>query len=158
MTILMQIDGVEGEGRIAGHDGWFPLTSFRWGGRRAARTHTGGVLGKSAAYSTPQLTDITLTRLADSSSSLLWDHMIKGNSTPIRFHWLRAGQGGEPTSYLEAQFDDALLIAIDVGSSSGGRPTETLVFTYRALEYRVVNVGNALSGPQDVVSFNLGTA
>lgn len=154
MTIFMQIDGVEGESRIPS-PGWFTITSFAWGGSRAARTHAGGVFGTASTFSTPQLRDIIVSRQSDSATAALWQHMIRASPAPLRFHWMRAGSGGAPTSYLEAQFDEALLISIEV-DSAGGRPTETLTFTYRALEFRVINVGNALSGPQDVVTFSLG--
>lgn len=157
MSILMQIEGLQAESRIADHPGWFPLTGFRWGGQRAARTHTGGTFGTASTFSTPQLRDVVVTRQADSASSGLWNHMIQGRPTPLRFHWLRAGPGGAPTTYLEAQFDEALLVSIDVDSPGSDRPVETLTFTYRSLEFRVINVGNTLSGPQDVVTFSLGS-
>ncbi|MBR0684072.1 type VI secretion system tube protein Hcp [Roseomonas eburnea] len=151
----MEISGIEGESRIAGHSGWLALTSFRWGGRRAVRTHTSGSYRMSSTYSTAQLSDVTVTRQADSASALIWDAMMKGSPVPMKFHWLRAGHGGEPTTYLEGEFENAIIVAIETGSA-GGRPVETLVITYEALEFRVVNVGNVLSGPQDVVSYRLG--
>lgn len=157
MTVYMQIQGVEGESQVPAA-GWFTLTRFTWGGRRAARTHAGGVFGTATTYSTPQLRAITVSRQSDSATAQLWDHMMQAKPVPVRFKWMRPGPGGAPTSYLEAEFDEALIVAIDVDSNAAGHPLEKLTITYRALEFRVINVGNALAGAQDVVSFNLGAA
>lgn len=155
MSVLMQISGIEGESRMAGHSGWMALTSFQWGGRRAMRMQAGGRFGTIAAASAPQLSSVVVTRLADSASPMLWDSMYKRADALTTFHWLRPGPGGDPVSYLEAEFKAARIVSI-MTSSSGARPTETLTITYEALEFRVANVGNALSGAQDVVSYDLG--
>lgn len=155
MSVMMQISGIEGESQMTGHAGWMALTSFQWGGRRALRTHTGGGYGISAVYSAPQLSSVVVTRLADSASAMLWNAMRRGDPAPAKFHWLRPGPGGDPVTYLEAEFEDARIVSI-MTNSSGGRPTETLTITYDALEFRVANIGNALSGAQDVVSHKLG--
>lgn len=155
MTILMEFPGVDGESKLKDHGGWIPLTSFSWGGRRAVRTHTGGGYGMSATYSTAQLRDIVITRQTDSASPLLWNAMIKGSPGTVKFHWLRPGSGGDPTTYLEAEFENAIIVTIAT-DSGGERPTESITISYEAIEFRVVNVGNALAGPQDVVGYRLG--
>jgi len=155
MTILMEIAGITGESTTANHDGWIPLTSFQWSGRRAVRTHTGGSHSRSTIHSTAQLNDIVVTRETDSTSALIWDAMMRGRPARVKFHWLRAGPGGEPTAYLEAQFENAIIVSIET-DASGGRPAETLTITYEALEFRVINVGDSLSGAQDVVGYRLG--
>jgi len=155
MSVMMQISGIEGESRMTGHTGWMALTSFQWGGRRALRTHTGGRYGIAGVYSAPQLNSVVVTRQADSATAMLWNAMRKGDQVPAKFHWLRPGPGGDPVTYLEAEFEDAIIVSI-MTSSSGGRPTETLTITYDAFEFRVANIGNALAGPQDVVSYKLG--
>jgi hypothetical protein len=55
---------------------------------------------------------------------------------------------------MEATFEDSKITSIAVGSG-GDRPTETLEFAYASLEFRVINLADALSGAQDVLSYDV---
>lgn len=153
MPLLMKMANITGESEI--ESGCINILSFEWSGERSQALQTGGTYGRSSTFAAPQLSAIEVTREADSVSALLWQEMVSGARAQLEFKWLRTGQGGGgPISYLEATFGGAKIASI-TANASGARPTETIKFVYQTLEFRLVNVGDALTGTQDVVSYDV---
>lgn len=153
MPLLMKMANITGESEI--ETGWINILSFEWSGERSQALQTGGSYGRSASFAAPQLSAIEVSREADAVSALLWKEMISGARAKLEFKWLRTGQGGGgPISYLEASFGGAKIAGI-TASASGGRPMEAIKFIYQTLEFRLINVGDALTGTQDVVSYDV---
>lgn len=154
MPSLMRMANITGESKI--EPGWMHVSEFEWSGKRSAALQTGGTYGRSSGFAAPQLSEVKVRREADSVSALLWQEMISGVRARLEFKWLRTGQGGGgPIPFFEATFEGAKLISIQANAASAFRPTETLKFIYLSVEFRIVNVGDDLTGTQDVVSYDV---
>jgi len=157
MPVLMSIDGIRGPGIIEGYDGWLLLNAFKWGGSRAIQKRADQRGRMGAFVVAPQLKAVTVSREADIKSPELWQLMTSLSRKPVRFVWLRTGDGGALVPYLEVAISNALIVAAG-HNATFTQPEETIEFTYDAVEIRVVNIGNTLTGPQDVVSYSLPDA
>ncbi len=157
MSLMMSISGLAGESGTAGHADWFTIEGFNWGGRRSVRTVTGGGYNVMTTFAAPQLRDVVISREADAITALLWYQVLPQDRLTVKVRWLRPGPGGEPVHYLEVVLGNARLVGIsDV--SLGGRPIETLTFTYESVEFVGVPIGNSLTGTQQVVAYELPAA
>ena len=155
MSVLMQMPGVTGESQVAGHVGWMELTHFGWGGTRPYRSQGAGT-ARNTRVQGVQLRNVTAARLCDSQTPLIWLAMINGTTlSPVKFAWLRTGSG-RPEVYFAVTLTNARICSISE-ASSGGRPVERLEFLYSEIEFNVTDVGDALSGVQDVVSYKIGS-
>lgn len=155
MSVLMQLPGFTGESQIAGHVGWMELLQFGWGGSRPYRGQGAGA-ARSNRTQGAQLRNVTATRLSDSQTPLIWHAMISGTSlSPLKFAWLRTGSG-QPEVYFAVTLTDARICSISE-ASSGDRPVERFEFLYTEIEFNVTDVGDALSGVQDIVTYKIGS-
>ncbi|WP_170979271.1 type VI secretion system tube protein Hcp [Roseomonas sp. HF4] len=153
MPLLMHMANIQGESKI--EQGWMTAESFQWGGSRSGALQTGGTYGRSGTFAAVQLTGLFVSRLADSTSALLWNEMVAGATALLKFKWMRTSPGSEvPVPYMEAEFRNAKITRISA-TAGGDRPSEALEFTYSEVEFRVINIGDSLSGAQDVVSYVL---
>jgi type VI secretion system Hcp family effector len=158
MPLLMSIDGIQNDSAIPGHEGWLLLNGFEWGGRRAIaknRTPDGRIRGLVGA---PQLRAVKVTRESDFVSPEIWNLLLSKTKKTVSFSWLRTGSAGaELEPYMKMKLDQALITSM-AESSSYAEPDETIVFTYERVTLTVVNVGDSLSGAQDVVSYDIQKA
>ncbi|WP_244407628.1 type VI secretion system tube protein Hcp [Roseomonas fluvialis] len=149
----MSVDGIQGPGVIPSYEGWLLLSSFSWSGSRGTgkRMDRHGVMGVFVVA--PQLKAVSVARSADIVTPLIWQLMLTNTKKTVKFAWLRTGSDGL-TPFLEITLTKALITAMGE-SATLGEPSETITFAYDEVEARVVNVGNRLTGPQDVVSYVL---
>jgi len=153
MALLIHMANIQGESDI--EQGWMEAISFDWGGTRSGAVQTGGTYGRSSGFSALQVTGVTLSRQSDSVSALLWHEMMMGARALLKVQWMRTSPGSDvPIPYMQAEFREAKLTSIST-AAAGDRPVEALQFTYNEVEFRVVNIGDALTGTQDVVTYTL---
>lgn len=157
-TVLMNIDGIQGTCPIDEYAGWMPLSGFEWGGSRTAvargTTPNGQRLYTLAVA--PQMRGVQVTRISDARTPELWTLMLSNTKKRVRFAWLRTASAGT-TAYMSLTLELALITRM-VDHSGGDAPEETIAFAYEELTLKVINVGNNLNGPQDVVSYKLPQA
>lgn len=156
MPILMSIDGIRGPGVIPSYEGWLLLSSFKWSGERGIQKQSTMSGRLSAVAVAPQLRAVSVTRNADIVSPEIWLRMLSMTRKRVEFAWLRTGADGL-TPYLTLELEDALVTSMGEAATYG-TPSETIDFTYTKVTLGVVNVRNALSGAQDVVSYTLPQA
>lgn len=158
MTVVMELPGISGGAEYAGYETWMPLTGFGWGGTRAIRKQAGPSGRMGAFVLAPQLKAVTARRKADFASPEIWDRMVHLGRSRVEFVWLRTGAGGAGLeAYLRVTLFNALITRI-AEEALATQPEETIEFSYDKVEICVVNVRNALRGPQDVVSYSLPDA
>jgi type VI protein secretion system component Hcp len=151
----MNLPGIVGEGTVEEHVGWLDLLGFAWGGARVSRNMVTGSHRAPTRVWAPQLRPATVRRKADARSGQVWVAMMRGQEFPIvRLEWLRTGQG-VPVCYFAVEFQSVKIARI-ADESSGEHPIETIEFVYRAVTLGVRNVGNTLSGAQDIVTYQIG--
>ncbi len=158
MTVVMELPGIPGITKFAGYETWMLLTGLEWGGTRAIRKQAGPSGRMGAFVLAPQLKAVTARRKADFASPQIWDRMVNLARKDVQLVWLRVAAGGEGLQpYLCVTLFNALITRIADEAMSDG-PQETIEFSYDKVEIRVVNVGNRLTGAQDVVSYSLPDA
>lgn len=152
MPLLMKIPGVTSEGTIDQHVGWLDLVGFRWGGTRNARSKAVGSHQTDTRAYPPQLTGATVRRLGDAQSAPIWQLMVGRTEIPkITLDWLRTGQG-KPVCYFSIEFAGVRIASI-TEAATGAHPIETIEFNYRNVTLGVRDVGNSLTGAQDIVTY-----
>ncbi len=156
MPLLMNITGIQGESQVAGHVGWLPTLGFSWGGARVSRSMNTGSHRADTRVWTPQLRHATVRREADSRSAQLWLAMVQNLELPtVKFDWLRSGEG-TPICYFSLTLRSVRILRI-ADASEGQRPIESIDLAYREIELGVRDVGNTLTGAQDIVTYKVPT-
>ncbi|MBP0466766.1 type VI secretion system tube protein Hcp [Roseomonas sp. PWR1] len=154
MPVLMQMPGVTGESTIAGYEGWLELKRFAWGGTRPYRGEGAGG-ARTTRVLGAQLRNVTAARLVDSSSGAIWLAMIGFTTlTPVKFVWLRTGSD-QLVKYFSSTLIGARITSISE-TSGGDRPLEQIELLYQEIEFATSDVGDDLSGVQDIVSYKIG--
>ena len=157
MAIMMSIDGISGSSVIAGYEGWLPLTSFDWGGARGTQQQRlgGGRPSLPSIVAAPQLRAVKVTRTSDHTTPDIWNLMLGMTRKKVQFVWLRTGTD-KLIPYMKMQLDQGLITSLAELSSSD-EPQETIAFTYAKVTITIINVAENLSGPQDVVTYDMQT-
>lgn len=157
MPLMMKLPGITGEGSVQDHAGWLHLTGFDWGGTRATQRVLNSTGRAVVRVLPPQLRSATVHRKADSQSAPIWKLMVGRTVVPkVTLEWLRTGAGATPVCFFSVEFS-RVQIARVAEASTGEHPIETLTLVYTNVTLGVRDVGNALSGAQDIVSFDVPT-
>jgi len=156
MAIVMQLPGVPGESKLSGYDKWHGLAGFNWGGSRVSRSQSARASRATTKTWAPQLRNLVVRRKSDGQTASLWQQMYTAREFgEIKFEWLRTGAGA-PVSYFSAAFRKARIISIKA-LSDGAQPMEEITFLYKEITVGVTNVGDRLSGAQDIVTYSVAT-
>lgn len=156
MPLLMNILGVPGESKVAGHVGWLPVLGFTWGGGRVSRSMAAGAHRSDSRTWTPQLRHATVRRQSDSRTAQLWLAMAQNfELVTIKLEWLRTGEA-TPVCYFAITLTGCRILRI-TEESSGQHPIESIDLAYREIELGVRDVGNTLTGAQDIVVYKVPT-
>lgn len=156
MALVMELPGIPGECGFDGYARWHSLAGFNWGGSRVERSMAARVARSTGKVWAPQLRNLVVQRKADGRSASLWEQMYTAKEFPeIKFEWLRTG-AGKPVSYFSAAFRKARIISINA-VSQGAHPIEEITFLYVEVTIGVTNVGNSLTGAQDIVTYSMAS-
>jgi type VI protein secretion system component Hcp len=156
MPLLMSIDGIRNSSEVPGYEGWLLLTGFNWSGtREAAFDHqpSGRRMARALA---PQLRAVRVTRVSDFVTAQVWELLLTSTKKTVEFVWLRTGDNGL-IPYLKLRLDKALITGM-AEMAPHNAPEESISFTYEKITFTVVNIGDRLSGAQDVASYDLPLA
>ena len=125
---------IKGESKAEGHkgtDGWIEIGSVQWGCGRGISTPVGGS-GKREA-SAPSISEVTLTKLMDSTSPLLAQEGLIGKAVAATIELVETGEGKLET-FLTLQLTNAMISGYSM-SSGGGRPSESLTINFTKIEF-----------------------
>jgi type VI protein secretion system component Hcp len=157
MPILMSIAGVPGSCGIQGYADWMELSGFFWGGTRGTvQQRSSDRRAISTLAAAPQLRAVKVVRDSDHVTPELWELMLTLTKKTVEFTWLRTGPDGA-IAYLKLKLENALITSM-TEEAEGTNPIETIQLTYEKLTLTVVNVGDSLRGPQDIVTYDLPQA
>ncbi|MBW6400954.1 type VI secretion system tube protein Hcp [Roseomonas sp. HJA6] len=154
MPLLMQIATIPGESEVAGHTTWHPLLGFSWGGTRESRSMNVGSHRADTRVWAPQLRHASIRRFTDSRSALFWEAAFRNMDIGmVKFEWLRTGEGA-PVCFFAITLTGVRILRLSAGAV-GGRPIEDVDLSYREIELGVRDVGNTLTGAQDIVTYKV---
>lgn len=155
MPIYFQIDQINGDATHETHKQWMDIQSMHWNVSRNVNTLAGAAANREA--SEPAVSEVTLTKVSDSSSTKLFQEACTGRQgREATIHMVTTGSPGEV--YIEYKLHNALVASYTV-SSTGDRPVEqvTLNFTKMEVKYTPYDENNTPKSPM-IASYDLSTA
>jgi type VI secretion system secreted protein Hcp len=105
------------------------ILSFSWGASQTA-TYQAGASGKEAKAGRANLGDLTIMKVLDKTSPLLFDHCVTGNILPKIDLFYDKPVGDSQADYFKIELTDALITSIQLSGSSEN-PVESVSFAYQ---------------------------
>ena len=155
MPIYFTMDGIQGDATHESHMQWMDIQTMHWNVSRNVNTLAGAAANREA--SEPAISEVTLTKISDSSTTKLFQSACTGNTgVTAKIDLVSTSNPG--TTYIQYVLSNAIVASYTVGSS-GDRPTEsiTLNFTKMDVTYTPFGADNkALSNLR--ASYDVATA
>ena len=130
MAIYVKIDGINGDATHLEHKKWLDVDSLQWGVGRGISTKTGSSFNREA--SEPSVSEVTVTKTMDSSSSQLFQEACAGAAgKAVTIDLVTTGNPGD--IYMQYKLHNALVSGYSV-SSGGERPSESLSLNFTKIE------------------------
>ena len=134
MAIYVKIDGVDGDATHEQHKKWLDISSMQWGVGRAISTPSGAAMNREA--SEPSVSEVTLTKQMDVSTTKLFEMACVGNKgKPVTIDLVTTGSPGD--IYMQYKLTDAMVSGYSV-STGGDRPSESLSLNFTKIEMKYV--------------------
>jgi type VI secretion system secreted protein Hcp len=135
---FLKIEGLKGEVTQKGYVGDIAISSYSIGAGNGniGSSNTGGGAGKTSVH------DLTITKTVDKSSPTLFAAAATGKHFSNATIILVRKAGEKPLEYLKIKMTDAIVSSYKTGSSSNGRPTESVSFNFTKIEATFPASGN----------------
>jgi type VI secretion system secreted protein Hcp len=160
MAAYMKMDAIKaGESLAKGHEGskgWMEIGSVQFGSGRSISTPTGAATKREASL--PRVSEVTITKLQDSCSPLLFQESLIGKAGKVVIDLTETGPT-EPVIFCTVTMTDALISGYSM-SSGGDRPTESVSLNFTKIEYLYQgydNKGSPVSALKQTAIFDLTT-
>lgn len=158
MPIYFKMDGIQGDATQEQHVKWMDIQTMHWNVSRNVNTLAGAANNREA--SEPAISEVTLTKVSDSSTTKLFQAACTGN-TGVTAIIDMVSTSNPGNTYIQYTLTNAIIASYTVGSS-GDRPTEsiTLNFTKMELTYTPLDEKNqptsAMRASYDVATATKG--
>jgi len=139
MAIYMKIDGIKGKVTTKGHEDWIDVSSLQWGVGRAISSAVGTSADREA--SKPSISEVSVTKMMDTSSPLIFTEACVGKSKPVQIHLCTTGSDQIDT-YMEYELEDCMISGYSV-SSGGDRPSESLSLSFTKMVMKFIPYNDA---------------
>ncbi|KAB0680246.1 Hcp family type VI secretion system effector [Aureimonas leprariae] len=154
MPIYLQIDGIQGDATHEQHRKWMDIEAIHWNVARNMKTSAGSAANREA--SEPNVSEIVLTKISDSSSTRLFGEACTGRSGKRAvIHLVSTGSPGQ--TYIEYTLTNTLIANYSI-DSNGDRPVETIRLNFTKLEVKYIPYDES-DRPQSptIASYDLAT-
>ena len=152
MPIYMRIEGITGTGK-GPYAGWIEVESAQLGAHRSISNTAGQGVNREA--SAPSVSEIVVSKLADSASTALYRYMLGGEGKKVIIHFTKPGAAGAP--YLAIEMENVMISSYSMSGSAGnpnGRPMESLSLNFTKITYSTTPTQSA-SNPKAVKDLSL---
>ena len=155
MPIYMKFEGVDGDVTAEGHEKWIELSSFQAGIGRHIGVPTGRHAEREA--SAPSVSEIVVTKLADTSSAKLFQHALWGEGVKVQIDFCKTDKD-KLEVYQTYEMEDVLISSYSV-SSGGERPMESLALNFTKITFTHIPMGDVNeTGSPEKVGYDLAKA
>jgi type VI secretion system secreted protein Hcp len=152
VAIYMKFGSINGAVTTKGFEKWIELNSFQWGVGRAVGTAARGSTTRES--SEPSISEVTVTKLMDTSSNPLFQDAVGGHlgsAVTIKF---TTTTKDTVTTFLKYELSNTGLSGYSV-SSGGDAPTESLSLNFTKVMITYTGLGEKTSGSPDTVGYDL---
>jgi type VI secretion system secreted protein Hcp len=129
-SLILELDGIQGESIQRGHEGGMDLVGFSWGAERsgAHASGGGGGAGKVSVH------DISITKFVDKASPELMLRCANGQHIKEAVITMRKA-GGTQQEYLVVTLKDVMITSYSLRSGDGdARPMEEVSLNFTTFE------------------------
>ncbi len=138
MPIYMKYEAIKkGESQAKGHEGdkgWIEVQSVQFGASRNIQTPVGQSSKREA--SAPSISEITITKVQDSTSPLLFQEAVAGKGSKVNIDFCQT-QEGKLETYLELTLTNTMVSGYSVSSAGENhRPVESISLNFTKIEYK----------------------
>lgn len=146
IDIYLQIEGIKGESRDAGHLDWMECFAVDMGVHqpKSSSTSSGGHTVGRCHHDT-----IMIGRVSDLATPILLQTCSMGKTLPkARFEFMRADGRGKPIKYFEIVLENVLIVEIAPDVSEGQLMNEHLALAYSKIQWRYAQqkIGGGIAG------------
>lgn len=151
MPIYMNYEGISGSVTAKGFEKNIELESCQIGQHRTTNSSTGN--GANREASTPQISEIVITKSLDQSSNSLFRETLSGKGKKVKIVFVNTGN----VPYLTIELENVLISSYSVSGHGGGasndRPTESLSLNFTKITFTAGTEGNLRSGQPNRVDW-----
>jgi type VI secretion system secreted protein Hcp len=158
MPLYMNYDSlaIKGDVTEAGHANWIELSSFQFGVGRGITTPTTGSAADRES-SAPSISEIVVTKQADSSSPKLMDEALRGTGKTVIIDFCRTDKG-KLQVYMTYTLTNTMVSGFSV-NSGGDRPSESVSLNFTKIEFKNTPGGaDSAAASPEAVSYDLAQA
>lgn len=132
MPIYLQIDGIHGDATHERHKNWMDIEALHWDVSRIVNTSAGSAANREA--SEPTISEVTLTKTSDSSSTKLFQEACTGRTgKSAAINLVTTGSPGE--TYIVFSLTNTIISSYSI-DTSGDRPVETIKLNFTEIEVK----------------------
>jgi type VI secretion system secreted protein Hcp len=134
VDMFAKIGPIKGESQDGKHKDWIDVLAWSWGASQTGTGHLGGGAGAGKV----NVSDLSITKYTDASSTDLWLACCKGTHYDEAQLKVRKA-GDKPLDYLVIKMGDVMITGVQTGGSgSDERTTEnvSLNFTKVKIDYQ----------------------
>jgi len=137
MPIFMQYDGIKGQVKAPGFEGYIELNSAQMGVHRNVTTSSGH--GGNREASTPSVSEIVVTKDQDAASSDLFKASLAGEGKKATIAFVKTSTDGKKyEKYLTIELENTLISSYNLsghGGAAGSSPMESLSLNFTKITY-----------------------
>ena len=143
----LKIGDIKGESQDEKHEQWIEVSNVQWGVTqpRASTVSTAGGHTNGKA----DMSEVTLTKLADVASPILFQHCAMGKTIPAAsIEFMRADGNGKPITYFKIELENVMVSSFHPNSGEGGILTEQVNLAYSRIKvsYTQQKIGGGAGG------------
>ena len=127
VNAYLEIDGVEGPS--TSRTKCIDILSFSFGASQHT-TYGSGASGSEAKAGRADLSTLSVMKVLDATSPLLFDHCVTGNIIPKVTIYYDKPVGDKQEDYFKIELTDALIVSQQLSGSSEN-PSESLAFAFQ---------------------------
>lgn len=157
MAIYIQYEGIKGNTTADGYKDHLTVSSVQFGVGRGISMEPGNLSNREATR--PTISEITVTKVADTSSTALFKEAVTGSSgKKVVIKFVQTGSD-KLVEYMTYTLEDCLVSGYSISADSEGDPMESISLSFAKVmvNYNDFDKSNKSANPQRV-GYDLTTA
>jgi type VI secretion system secreted protein Hcp len=128
---FLTIDGIVGESKYEGFEGSMDILAFSWGAWTASASNN---TGSGARAGRPELQDLALSKLVDSTSPELFFRTMSGQVIPSAKVQVARSSGDKLSVYFTLELKNVTVATVQHSHSSGDYAMESITLAYTSIK------------------------